>query len=179
MAKTRSIRPTVEDVAAFVQVRKTLIREMEWNERPSNLLPRWLQFESHCYVGTSVPEEVKFRAHYRPKFIRQRGNAVIHILEAFWISIGIREHRVLAGDTTLDGQQHQNPVIEGMPYSGETIETLSHFHVWTKFGDKYVEPVEPTLMTLDDAIANFCSRVNLQLNGAFTHPLQGQNYSLI
>jgi hypothetical protein len=179
MAKTRSIKPTIEDVAAFVQLRKVLIREMEWNDRPSNLTPRWLQFESHCEVGTSVPEEVKFRAHYRPAGVREMGAAVINIGEAFWISIGIREHRVLAGDTTLDGQEHKNPIIPGMPYSGQIIDSLSHFHVWTQFGDKYVEPVEPTLLTLDDAIANFCQRVNLQLNGGFTHPLHGQTYFLL
>ncbi|QJD98638.1 hypothetical protein HH212_00100 [Massilia forsythiae] len=179
MAKTRSIKPSVQDVQAFVQVRKALVREMEWNDRPSNLLPRWKQFESHCHVGTKVPEEVKFRAHYRPAFVRRDGEAVTNILEAFWISIGIREHRVLASDTTLDGQGHNNPVIPGMPFSGQRITNLSHFHVWTAFGDKYVEPIEPTLLTLDAAIANFCNRVNLQLKGDFRHPLYGKSYDLL
>lgn len=179
MAKTRTIKPTVEEIEAFMQVRKVLVREMEWNDRPSNLLPRWKQFECHCQVGTSVPEEVKFRAHYRPSLVRQDGDAVTHILEAFWISVGVREHRVLASDTTLDGQRHVNPVIPGMPYSGKVVTSLSHFHIWTSFADKYVEPIEPTLLTLDAAIANFCQRVNLQLKGAFSHPLHGQNYELL
>lgn len=171
-------KPSVEDVAAFLMLKKSLLRVMEWTNRPSLKTPQWKQFESKCYLGSTLSEEITFRAHYRPQGVQRRGAATIDIPEAFYISLAIREHRVVAIDT-LPGQKHRNRIVQGMPLSGETITATTHWHVWTIAGDGYVEPLEPPMVELEDAIAYFCERVNLSLPGQFRHPMYGQSGVLL
>ncbi|MGV7208708.1 hypothetical protein ACLB1G_12720 [Oxalobacteraceae bacterium A2-2] len=175
-----NMRPGVSDVAAFLSLKKSLVRRMEWTERPSNKIPRWQQFESICYLGSSLSEEVVFRAHYRPAGVRTRGNLSIPIPETFYVSIYIREPRVYAIDTQ-PGQRHTNVIVPGRSYSGQTITATTHVHLWTDVGagDGYVEPVEPPLLELEELIENFCVRVNLQLNGNFSHPEFGKTRTLL
>ena len=171
-------RPSEQDVAAFLQLKKSLVRVMEWTNRPSVKSPQWKQFESRCYLGSSISDEANFKAHYRPKGTRIRGESTIEIPEAFYVSIWIREHRVLAIDT-LDGQIHKNKNIDGRPYSGMTISAATHVHLWTMMGDGYVEPIEPPLVKLEEIVTAFCERANLWLNGAVKHPLYGQSMELL
>lgn len=171
-------KPTKQDVADLLALKKSLIRIMEWTDRPSNKTPRWLQFESKCYLGSTMSEEVTFRAHYRPAGIQHRGAATINIPEAFYISLSLREHRVAALDT-LVGQSHTNKVVAGRPWSGMAISTVSHWHLWTTARDGYAEPVEPPTIEAEVAVAYFCNRVNLWLNGGFTHPMRGQSGQLL
>lgn len=151
---------------------------MEWNDRPSNKSPRWMQFESQCYLGSTMSDEATFRAHYRPASIQNRGDAVIEIREAFYVSLSLREHRVAALDT-LVGQSHKNRVVQGLSLSGITINATSHWHVWTVMGEGHVEPVEPPTLQVEEAIAYFCNRVNLRLNGDFKHPMHGHTGQLL
>ena len=171
-------KPSLDDVAAFIALKKSLVRIMEWTNRPSSKSPQWMQFESKCYLGTTLSEEATFRAHYRPAGIKEKGAATIVIPEAFYVSIGLREHRVVAIDT-LPGQTHTNRIVPGMPFSGAKIDATTHWHVWTIAGDGYVEPVEPAIIELEEIIDYFCGRVNLLLNGKFYHPMFGKSGSLI
>ena len=151
---------------------------MEWAERTSVKNPQWLQFESKCYLGSTLNDEVQFRAHYRPAANVAKGQAILEIPEAFYISISIREHRVFAIDT-LPGQRHPNKGGFGLPFHKKVITNTTHVHVWTERGEGYVEPIEPPLLELEDAIEEFCKRVNLWLNGEFIHPLHRQQLKLI
>lgn len=172
-------KPSEEDVALFLDLKKSLVRVMEWTKRSSVKNPQWLQFESKCYLGTSLSDEVQFRAHYRPKANVVKGDAIIEFPETFYISISIREHRVFAIDT-LPGQSHFNKVGAGRPYYKQNVVSPTHVHIWTdKGGDGYVEPIEPPLLDLEDAIAEFCSRVNLWLNGEFAHPMHNKQLNLL
>lgn len=170
------IRPSEDEVASFIALKKSLVRTMEWTDRPSVKTPRWKQFESRCFLGSSVSDEVLFRAHYRPKGVRQRGASTIELPEIFYVSIWIRDDRVFAIDTH-EGQVHKNAVIEGRSYSGMTITSTTHMHVWSVKGDDYAEPIEPPLVELKDIISIFCARVSLSLNGDVKHPLRGQSLS--
>jgi hypothetical protein len=174
------VRPSESDVALFLALKKSVVRRMEWTERPSNKVPRWRQFESICYLGSSLSEEVTFRAHYRPAGFRVKGTLSIPIPESFYVSISIREHRVYAIDTQ-PGQRHSNVVVPGRLYSGQTVTATTHVHLWTDVGtgDGYVEPIEPPLLEIEDLIANFCDRVNLELNGDFLHPEFGRTGRLL
>ncbi|WP_293237893.1 hypothetical protein, partial [Paludibacterium sp.] len=136
--------------------------------------------ESICYLGSSLSEEVTFRAHYRPSGFRTKGALSIPVPEAFYVSVSIREHRVYAMDT-LPGQRHTNAVVPDRPYSGQIITAITHVHLWTDVGsgDGYVEPIEPPLLELEELIANFCDRVNLWLNGDFIHPEFGRTGNLL
>lgn len=151
---------------------------MEWTDRPSVKTPQWKQFESKCYLGSTLSEEVTFRAHYRPSGIKMKGSATIEIPEAFYVSLSLREHRVVAIDT-LPGQKHTNRMVQGLPLSGKTIDAITHWHVWTIAGDGYVEPIEPPVLELQEAVAYFCQRVNLSLNGEFTHAMHGESGQLL
>jgi hypothetical protein len=171
-------KPSTQDVAALLALKKSLVRIMEWTDRPSNKSPRWRQFESKCYIGGTLSEEVTFRAHYRPAGIQGRGRATIEIPEAFYVSLALREHRI-AGMDTAPGQSHINRIVPGKPLSGATIKATTHWHSWTVVGEGYVEPIEPPILEPDEAIAYFCNRVNLRLNGNFRHPMQGQTSQLL
>jgi hypothetical protein len=171
-------KPSEQDVAAFIALKKSVLRIMEWTDRPSIKIPQWKQFESRCYLGSTLSDEVTFRAHYRPAGLKEKGVATIEIPEAFYVSLALREHRVVAIDT-LPGQKHTNRVVQGRPLSGQKIDATTHWHVWTIAGDGYVEPIEPPVLELADAIAYFCQRVNLKLNGAFKHPMYGQSGQLL
>jgi hypothetical protein len=171
-------KPTKDDVATFLALKKSLVREMEWIDSPSKKAPGWSKFESHCYLGTTVSEEVEFRAQYRPRGTQQRQFATIEIPEAFYVSVWIRNHRVYAIDTK-PGQAHTNAVIPGLPYSGAVVRSLTHAHIWTVAADDYVEPIEPPILELGLAIEIFCSRVSLMLNGPFVHPMKGKTEQLL
>lgn len=171
-------KPSEQDVAAFLALKKSLVRIMEWTDRPSNKTPGWRQFESKCYLGSTLSEEATFRAHYRPKGMQSRGIATIVIPEAFYVSLALREHRVVAIDTSA-GQVHMNRIVPGLPLSGKRVVADSHWHLWTIAGDGYVEPVDPPLLQPEQAIAYFCNRVNLGLNGPFVHPMYGLTPALI
>lgn len=171
-------RPSEQDVAAFLLLKKSLVRVMEWTDRPSLKTPQWKAFESRCYVGSSISEEANFRAHYRPKGLKVRGEATIELPEAFYVSIWIREYRVFAIDT-MQGQVHTNRIVDGMPYSGMEITATTHMHIWTSAADGYAEPIEPPLVELEEIITAFCQRVNLRLNGIVRHPMYGQSMSLL
>lgn len=151
---------------------------MEWIDSPSKKAARWSKFESKCYLGSEVLEEVDFRAQYRRRAIDQRGDAAIEIPEAFYVSIWIRNYRVYGIDTNPNNT-HTNAVVPGFPYSGACITAHTHEHIWTIAADSYVEPIEPPIVELEDAIAKFCGRVNLYLNGPFKHPRQGQTEQLL
>lgn len=172
------LKPTDDDVKTFIALKKAIVRQMEWIDSPSKKASGWAKFESKCYLGTEISEEVDFRAQYRKRTLTQRGQADIEIPEAFFISIWIRNHRVYGIDTKPD-QKHTNAIVPGYQYSGAIITSTTHEHVWTIAADDYVEPVEPPIMELEDAIAKFCERVNLYLNGPFKHPLQGQTEQLL
>lgn len=172
------VKPTDSDVVAFMLLKKQLIREMEWVPSPSKKASGWDKFQSFCLLGTTVSDEVEFRAQYRARAIDRRGAATIEIPEAFYISIWIRNHRVYAIDTK-PGQVHTNAVVPGLPYSGATIRAQTHEHIWTVAADDYVEPVDPPVLELEAAIEKFCERVNLWLNGPFVHPRRGQTEQLI
>lgn len=159
-------------------LRKAMVREMEWVDSPSKKSAGWAKFESKCYVGSDIPEEVDFRAQYRRRSIQQRGEAEIEIPEAFYVSVFIRNHRVYGIDTN-PGQVHTNPVVAGRRFSGAIVATHTHEHLWTMAAAGYVEPVEPPILDLKDAIAKFCERVNLYLNGEFLHPMKGQTEQLL
>lgn len=170
--------PTVADVAAFIALRKSLVRIMEWTNRPSLKSPQWMQFESKCFIGSDISEDVDFRAHYRPSGTKSKGLATIDIPEAFYVSISICEHRVFAIDT-LEGQKHTNVMVPGRPFSGKKIDSTTHVHIWANPGaDKYVEPIFPPMQDLEQMITDFCFRVNLSLNGPFKHPLFNKNMDL-
>ena len=171
-------KPTRNDVAAFMLLKKLLVREMEWVRSPSKKASGWDKFQSHCYLGTTISDEVEFRAQYRARAIDRRGMATIEIPEAFYISIWIRNYRIYAIDTK-PGQAHTNAVVPGLAYSGQTVSSLTHEHIWTIAADDYVEPIEPPIVDLEAAIEEFCERVSLLLNGPFTHPLKGQTEQLI
>lgn len=171
-------QPTEQDVAAFIALKKSVLRIMEWTDRPSIKAPQWKQFESKCYLGSTLSEEVTFRAHYRPAGVIAKGAATIDLPEVFYISIGLREHRVAAVDT-YPGQKHTNRIVDGLPLSGLTISSTTHWHRWTLVGDGYVEPVEPPILELEYAIAYFCERVNLTLYGNFIHPMYGETGRLL
>lgn len=151
---------------------------MEWVDSPSKKASGWAKFQSFCYLGTTLSDEVEFRAQYRARATDRRGAATIEIPEAFYVSIWIRNHRVYGIDTK-PGQAHTNAVIPGMAHSGKTIATTTHEHIWTIAADDYVEPIEPPILELETAIEKFCERVNLLLHGPFTHPLKGQTEQLI
>lgn len=172
------LKPSSEDIQAFIELRKALVREMEWVPSPSKKSAGWAKFESRCYLGTEVSEEVDFRAQFRRRSIQRRGQAEIEIPEAFYISIWVRNHRVYGIDTNPD-QAHRNAIVSGLPFSGVVITAHTHEHIWTVAADDYVEPIEPPIVELEDAIAKFCGRVNLYLNGPFLHPLKGQNEQLL
>jgi len=72
-----------------------------------------------------------------------------------------------------------NRVVPGLPLSGTRVTADSHWHVWTIAGDGYVEPVGPPVREPEQAIAYFCDRVNLWLNGPFKHPMYGLTPELI
>lgn len=171
-------KPTQDDVKAFFALKKLLVRQMEWTDSPSTKAPGWSKFESQCYLGSTISEEAAFRAQYRARSIRQRESASIEIPEAFYVSIWIRNHRVYGIDTN-PGQAHTNATVPGLPFSGHTIRTSTHEHIWTIAADDYVEPVEPPILELETAITNFCTRVNLLLNGRFIHPMKGQTEQLL
>ena len=159
-------------------LKKAVVREMEWVDSPSKKAAGWSKFESRCYIGSEISEEVDFRAQYRKRAIDRRGDAELEIPEAFFISIWIRNHRVYGIDTK-PGQKHTNAVIPHLPYSGETVRSVTHEHIWTIAADDYVEPIEPPIADLGEAIAKFCERVNLYLNGPFKHPMKGQTEQLL
>lgn len=171
-------KPTDGDVAAFLALKKAIVRQMEWIDSPSKKAARWTKFESKCYLGSEISEEVDFRAQFRRRVIDRRGDADFEIPEAFFVSIWIRNHRVYGIDTK-PGQTHTNAVVPGRQFSGSTITSVTHEHIWTIAADDYVEPVEPPINNLEDAIAKFCVRVNLYLNGPFKHPLTGQTEQLL
>lgn len=171
-------KPSVEVVSAMLQLKKQLIRVMEWTDRSSVKNPQWKQFESKCYAGSSESDELIFRAHYRPagNIVRQR--AIIPIPEACHISLFIGEHRVYGIDSQL-GQAHRNKKGKGLKFHGKLITSHTHIHMWTNEGEGYVEPIEPPIVELEDVIAEFCKRAILYLNGAFLHPQQGKQLLLI
>ncbi|NHZ98859.1 hypothetical protein [Massilia sp. CCM 8734] len=171
-------RPTEQDVAAFLSLKKSLVRVMEWTDRPSLKTPQWRAFESRCYLGSSISDEANFRAHYRPKGLKVRGASIIELPEAFYVSIWIREHRVFAIDT-LKGQVHTNRIVSGMPFSGMKIDATTHMHIWTSAADGYAEPIEPPLVELEEIMTVFCQRVNLWLNGDIKHPMYGKSMSFL
>lgn len=172
------VRPSAQEVADFILLKKSLVRVMEWNDRPSLKTPRWKAFESRCFLGSSVSDEAIFRAHYRPQGFKVKGDSTIVLPETFYVGIYIREHRVFAIDTQR-GQEHKNRVVAGMPYSGMTISSTTHAHIWTVVGDDYAEPIEPPLLQLEEIIPAFCQRVNLWLLGEIKHPMYGQSMSLL
>ena len=172
------VKPSNDDVAAFLTLRKSLVREMEWISSPSKKATGWAKFQSYCYLGTTPSDEIDFRAQYRARAIDRRGAATIEIPEAFYISIWIQNHRVYGIDTK-PGQSHTNAIVHGTPYSGAIISSLTHEHIWTIAADDYVEPVEPPIVELETAIAKFCDRVNLLLNGPFVHPMKGKTEQLL
>jgi hypothetical protein len=176
--KLALLKPTNEDVAAFLVLTKSLVREMEWIGSPSKKATGWAKFQSFCYLGTTLSDEVDFRAQYRARAIDRRGGSSIEIPEAFYMSIWIRNHRVYGIDTK-PGQCHTNAIVQGMPHSGAIIKSLTHEHVWTVAADDYVEPIEPPILELETAIEKFCDRVNLLLNGPFVHPMKGKTEQLI
>lgn len=169
--------PTADDVASFIELKKQLVRVMEWSNRPSVKVPQWLQFESQCYLGTEISDELKFAAHYRPATNLVKGLAVIAIPEAFYVSLLMREHRIIAIDT-CPGQKHTNKKGRGLPYSDQSINSTTHIHIWTERGEGYAEPIDPAIVEVDKIIAEFCRRVNLWLNGEFAHPMQGKQLTL-
>jgi len=169
---------SVDDVEAFLLLLKELVREMEWTDRPSLKTPQWLQFESRLFLGPEISDEVKFIAHYRPFANVVKGSAVIEIPEALFVSLLWRDDRIIAIDT-CPGQSHTNVKGSGRPYHGQTISSTTHIHIWTEHGAGYVEPIEPPLMEPEEIIAEFCARVNLCLNGAFVHPMQGKQLKLL
>jgi hypothetical protein len=171
-------KPNKEDVDTFILLKKLLVREMEWVSSPSKKASGWAKFQSFCYLGTTISDEVEFRAQYRARAIDRRGASTIEIPEAFYVSIWIRNHRVYAIDTK-PGQAHTNAVIPGLPYSGVTVSSVTHEHIWTVAADDYVEPIDPPLLELGTTIDKFCERVNLLLNGPFAHPLKGKTEQLI
>ena len=171
-------KPSAEDVKTFIALKKAIVRQMEWVGSPSKKAAGWAKFESKCYLGSEISEEVDFRAQYRKRTIDRRGNSEIEIAEAFFVSIWIRNHRVYGIDTK-PGQKHTNPVVAGYKYSGETVTSCTHEHIWTILSDEYVEPIDPPITELEDAIAKFCERVNIYLNGPFKHPLKGQSGQLL
>jgi hypothetical protein len=171
-------KPSEEDVAAFIALKKSLLRVMEWTERSSVKNPQWLQFESKCYLGTTLSDEIQFRAHYRPAANVVKGGSILEIPEAFYVSVSIREHRVFAIDT-LPGQRHPNKGGVGRPFFKKIVDSTTHVHLWTEKGYGYVEPIEPPILELKDAIAEFCGRVNLWINGEFVHPLHYQQLKLL
>lgn len=171
-------KPTDDDVKAFVALRKAIVRQMEWVDSPSKKSAGWMKFESKCYLGSEISEEIDFRAQYRRRSLQQRGGSDFEVPEAFFVSIWIRNHRVYGIDTKPD-QMHTNAVVPGRPYSGLAITALTHEHIWTIAADDYVEPVDPPIIELEDAIAKFCERVNLHLNGPFKHPMKGRNEQLL
>lgn len=161
-----------------MQLRKAVVRQMEWVDSPTKKAGGWSKFESKCYAGLDVSEEVDFRAQYRRRGIQVRGDAEIDIPEAFYVSIWLRNSRVYGIDTK-PGQKHTNAIVPGYPYSGVTVNSLTHEHIWTIAADDYVEPVEPPIVDLQVAIEIFCKRVNLYLNGPFSHPMQGKTEQLL
>ena len=171
-------KPSSEDVAAFIAMRKAIVREMEWVPSPSKKSAGWAKFESKCYLGSEISEEAEFRAQYRRRTIQRKGEAEIEIPEAFYVSIWLRNSRAYGIDTNPN-QAHRNAVVAGLPFSGLTITSHTHEHVWTMAGADYVEPIEPPILELQDAIAKLCERVNLYLNGPFLHPLKGQTDTLL
>lgn len=171
-------KPTHEDVKVFMALKKAIVRQMEWVDSPSKKATGWSKFESKCFVGFEISEEIDFRASYRRRAIDRRGGSEIEIPEAFYVSIWIRNHRIRGFDTNPD-QKHTNAVVAGRPYSGVTVTSHTHEHIWTVAADDYVEPVEPPILELEDAIAKFCDCVNLFLNGPFKHPLKGQTEQLL
>lgn len=171
-------KPTKDDVDAFFLLRKTLLREMEWVPSPSKKASGWAKFQSFVYLGTTLSDEVDFRAQYRARTVDRKGAATIEIPEAFYMSIWIRNNRVYGIDTKPK-QAHTNAVVEGMPFSGLIIRSLTHEHIWTIAADDYVEPIDPPILELEEAFEKFCTRVNLLLNGPFSHPLKGQTEQLI
>ena len=171
-------KPTTDDVKMFMALKKAIVRQMEWVDSPSKKASRWFKFESKCYLGTEVSEEVDFRAQYRRRVVDQRGDSYYEIPEAFYVSIWIRNHRVYGIDTNPDND-HTNAIVPGYQYSGARISTHTHEHIWTIATDNYVEPIEPPITELEDVIAIFCERVNLYLNGPFKHPLKGQTEQLL
>ncbi len=170
--------PTSDDVKTFMALKKAIVRQMEWIDSPSKKASGWAKFESKCYVGSEISEEVDFRAQYRKRAVNRRGDSDIEIPEAFFVSVWIRNHRVYGIDTKPD-QKHTNAVVAGYQYSGATITSLTHEHIWTIAADDYVEPIDPPITELEDAITKFCERVNIYLNGPFRHPLKGQTEQLL
>jgi len=159
-------------------LKKAIVREMEWVPSPSKKSAGWAKFESRCYLGSEISDEVDFRAQYRRRTFKRRGEAEIEVPVAFYVSIWIRNHRVYGIDTNPE-QMHTNAIVAGLPYSGAVIASHTHEHIWTLAADDYVEPIEPPIIELHAAIAKFCERVNLYLNGPFLHPLKGQNEQLL
>lgn len=171
-------KPTVDIVAALLELEKQIVRVMEWTDRPSAKIPQWRQFESRCTAGSTETETLIFRAHYRPKANVVLGSSIVLMAETCYVSLFVGPHRIFGIDSQV-GQVHTNKIGYGRTYYKKTIKCPSHIHVWTDAGEGYVEPLEPPVTELKDIFSEFKARVNLWLNGEYLHPLHGEQLKLL
>lgn len=168
----------MDEVSAILSLKKQVMREMEWTNRPSIRTPQWLQFESFCMIGSEESDEIIFRAHYRPKTNVVKGSAIIPVSEACNLSLYLCEHRIFAIDMHPD-RVHKNKVGAGRKYYRKLITDKTHVHLWVEDGDGYAEPIDAEINDIEGLFDEFSKRAILYLRGAFLHPMHGKQYTLL
>ena len=102
--------PSVSEVDAILRLRKQVIRKMEWINRINHKKPKWMEFESHCYMGSVERSDLIFRAHYRPFANLVKGNSIITLPEVLYLSIFIGNNRIFGIDLQQGGVRHKNKI---------------------------------------------------------------------
>ena len=170
--------PSTSEVEAILLLKKQVIRELEWSNRLNHKAPRWLEFESRCFMGSTERDEIIFRAQYRPLTNLVKGASISIIPETLYLSIFFGTHRIFGMDMQK-GQLHKNKIGKGLPFYKQVITNSIHVHKWTVHGCGYVEPLELEKETVEELFSEFLTRAILFLTGEFIHPLHKQQLSLI
>lgn len=149
------------EIDAFLAAEKKAVSPMNWREKLSRKDPQWWEFVSAVEVNGVVVEDAQMIVQWRPA----KGAAQDKYNCAFLF----RGLRVYAVDVDADGQ-HTNKVGKGRSWFGKKIGPGTHEHTWSEDGEGYVEPIEPSFVSLMALFEYFCRHAKVNVNSGFVPP---------
>lgn len=169
--RTATSQPLIQQqISLLLSSPKDTIRPMEWQQKPGNKNPHWLEFFSACEINSTTVEGLIFRAQYRASKSRISGGSVIEMPETYSFGIHMETHRVAAID--YSDTPHTNKKGRGRPYFNQQISGY-HKHIWTEEGYGYAEPITNGPSDINELAKLFQAEFCLVILDGFVHPLHG------
>lgn len=167
---------TVAEVDQLLKEEKETVKELHWEFKGSNHMPKFIEYRSALRISYETIEDLFICFTYRASFPCLKGGVQLIQWETITTGLYFRNNRVFAIDYDVNSI-HINKIGQDIPGYKRKISGL-HRHIWTEKGYGYAEEIMMEAVSIKGVINLFLEESNITLRGGFK-PLPSEQFSLL